>query len=143
MTKKMDVFREKCRSAGLRITPQRMGIYQALIATKDHPSVEMVHRQVKKQYPNISLDTVNRTLVTLSDIGMAMMMAGSGDARRYDADMEDHQHFQCLKCKKIFDLHVSSLNNIEIPPCLARFTVQNTSVSFEGFCDSCNQNNNI
>ncbi|NIR11159.1 MAG: transcriptional repressor, partial [Candidatus Aminicenantes bacterium] len=88
----MEVFQRKCREAGLKVTPQRMAVYKVLIESKQHPSAEMVFRKVREAIPNISLDTVNRTLLTLAEIGAASIVEGTGDVKRFDGKLETHQH---------------------------------------------------
>lgn len=134
----MDAFQVRCRDEGLKVTPQRMAIYGALLETDRHPSAEMVFRQVRQVFPTISLDTVNRTLLTLSDMGVAFVVEGSGDAKRFDADITHHQHFRCVKCKRIIDFHHEPFDNIPVPEELGRhFTVLRATVYIEGVCDRC------
>jgi len=123
----------------LKVTPQRIAIYRELIKTDEHPSAEMLHAKVRRLYPNISLDTVNRTLLTLSRIGAAFIVEGSGDAKRFDGDMEKHQHFKCVKCKRIVDFHHEPFDNIVLPAEIeGKFTVLRKTVYLEGICDMCN-----
>ena len=86
-------FRAHCRKAHLRITPQRVAVYEQLFKSKAHPSADMVHQQVRSKFPNISLDTVNRTLLTLTKLGLAAVVPSSGRAKRFDAAIQPHQHF--------------------------------------------------
>ena len=138
LKKKMDAFQVKCRRAGLRITPQRTAVYKTLIETNQHPSSEMVFQKVKKVIPNISLDTVNRTLLTLSEIGAAFVVEGSGDPKRFDGNLKSHQHFKCIKCKRILDFHHEPFDNIEVPISIAKkFTVLRKAVYLEGICHLC------
>jgi Fur family peroxide stress response transcriptional regulator len=131
-------FRAKCRAAGLKITPQRMAVYEALIKTNKHPSAEMVFQKVREAIPNISLDTVNRTLLTLSRIGAAFIVEGSGDAKRFDANLENHQHFKCVECKRILDFHHEPFDKIEVPKSITKkFKVLRRTVYLEGICDLC------
>ena len=81
-----------CRERGLKVTPQRITIYRELVKTNEHPSAEMLCEKVRQIFPSISLDTVNRTLLTLNEIGAAFTVIGSGDARRYDGGLDEHQH---------------------------------------------------
>jgi Fur family transcriptional regulator, peroxide stress response regulator len=135
---RMDAFRVRCHEAGLKITPQRTAVYQALVETDEHPSAEMVCRRVRRKYPNISLDTVNRTLLTLSEMGAAFIVEGTGDAKRFDANLDDHQHFKCIRCKRIVDFHHEPFDRIAVPECLTDgFTVLRTTVYIEGVCDQC------
>lgn len=138
MQQKMQTFEAKCHQAGLKITPQRIAVYKALLETNEHPSADMVLNKVRQQMPNISLDTVNRTLLTLAEIGAAFIVEGSGDAKRFDGNPEAHQHFKCIKCKRIIDFHYKPFDNIAIPKNISKkFTTLRKTVYFEGICDLC------
>ena len=136
--RKVEAFRARCRSKGLKITPQRIAVYKALLETNEHPSAEMVFNKIRKNYPNISLDTVSRTLLTLSEIGFAFILEGSGDPKRFDANMENHHHFRCVKCRRIFNVYYKPLDNIEVPPEISKkFKIIRKTVHFDGICDLC------
>ena len=138
LKKEIDVFQTKCRKAGLKVTPQRLAVYKALIETKQHPSAEMVFRNARKVFPNISLDTVNRTLAILSKIGAASTVEGSGDAKRFDGNLKPHQHFKCIKCKRIIDFYYKPFDNIRVPKSLdKKLNILRKTVYFEGICDLC------
>jgi len=142
LKEKMETFEWKCRKAGLKITPQRVAIYKVLVKSKEHPSTEMVYERVKRILPNISLDTVNRTLVTLSEIGAAFVVEGLGDAKRFDGNMENHQHFKCVKCKMIVDFYHKGFENISVPVGIGKkCRVLRKNVYFEGICDFCRKKN--
>jgi Fur family transcriptional regulator, peroxide stress response regulator len=137
-TDMLDVFVQNCRRKGLKITPQRTAVYKTLIKSKEHPSAEMVCGQIRRLYPGISLDTVNRTLLTFAEIGLASIVEGSGDVRRYDGDLGNHQHFKCVKCKKVFDFHYEPFDDIKIPASIeAKFKILRKMVYLEGVCNSC------
>lgn len=138
---KLNGFYERCRQSGLKITPQRIAVYKSLIQTDTHPTAEDVFNTVRQEMPSISLDTVNRTLLTLAEIGVAFVVEGSGQPRRYDGGMEDHQHFRCLKCGKIVDFVHKPFGNIEIPPQLRQCRVIRKTVYLEGYCQECNHDN--
>ena len=134
---RMEKFIQLSRDSGLKVTPQRTAVYKALLKTNEHPSADNIFKSVRFRYPNISLDTVNRTLHTLSDIGLAFIVEGSGDAKRYDANLDDHQHFKCIKCKRIIDCD-DCMNDIKVPADIAgKFKVLRKTVYFEGLCDKC------
>jgi Fur family peroxide stress response transcriptional regulator len=138
LEEKTTQFVDKCRAASLKITPQRIAIYRELLQTDEHPSAEMLYEKVKKIFPSISLDTVNRTLLTLNEIGAAFTVEGSGDARRFDGRLNEHQHFKCVKCKRIVDFHHKPFDNIKLPAEISKkFTVLRKTVYLEGICDLC------
>ncbi|HON92854.1 MAG TPA: Fur family transcriptional regulator [Sedimentisphaerales bacterium] len=138
--KRLAEFQSRCRQAGLKVTPQRMAVYKALVETTEHPSAEAVFRKVRRTFPSISLDTVNRTLLTLSEMGAAFVVEGSGDAKRFDANLCTHQHFKCLKCRRILDFHHEPFDRIDVPAnLLGQVTVLRKTVYLEGLCNHCNK----
>lgn len=138
---KIEKFHNHCRAKGLKVTPQRTAIYKILLESKEHPSVEMVYEKIRNTLPNVSFDTVNRTLNTLNDIGAAFIVEGCGDVRRFDANLENHQHFKCINCKKIFDFSHKTFDNIAVPEnLLGDFKVLRAVVYIEGLCKSCQEN---
>jgi len=137
---KVELFRETFREKGFKITPQRTEIYKALLKSGDHPSAETVYERVKEEFPDVSFDTVNRTLLTLCDVGLAFVVEGSSRARRFDANTNEHQHFKCIKCKRILDLHHRPFENIPLPEEVeSGFKVLRKSVYVEGICNKCLQ----
>jgi Fur family peroxide stress response transcriptional regulator len=137
---KISYFREVFEKNSLKVTPQREGVYKVLLCSKDHPSAEIVHKRIKKEFPNISFDTVNRTLHTLCDVGLAFIVESSNRVRRFDADMIQHQHFKCVRCKKIFDLRHKPFEGIQLPDELdSGCRILRKSVYIEGVCKDCLQ----
>ena len=134
----MDFFREKCRENNLKVTPQRIVIYKELLKSKDHPNAEVLFERVKKIFPYISLDTVNRTLLTFSQIGIVSVVEGNGEPRRFDPEVENHHHFRCVKCNTIIDFDYKLYDNIEVPEKInKKFTVLNKKVLLQGYCNRC------
>jgi len=134
----LDFFVRTCKTHSLKITPQRMAIYRELIKSKEHPSADMMHNAIQREFPNISFDTVNRTLLTFADIGLAVIVEGYGDSRRFDPDTEPHHHFHCRKCGVIVDFRSGGCDTMEIPQDIDnRFTILSKRVILDGFCDRC------
>jgi Fur family peroxide stress response transcriptional regulator len=139
---KTEWFIGKCRDTGLKVTPQRLAIFRELLKTDEHPSAEMMYSKIRNDFPGISLDTVNRTLITLNEIGAASIVQPTGDARRYDAGTGEHQHFKCIKCKRILDFHHKPFDDIKIPASInKKFKILRKTVYLEGICDLCIKDN--
>ena len=142
LKKKIDDFQKRCRETGLKVTAQRLAVYKALIETGEHPSAEVVFRKVKQIFPSISFDTVNRTLLTLSEIKAAFVVECSGDAKRFDGNLNPHHHFRCVRCKRIVDFYHQPFDNVKAPLNIRRkFKVLRKTVYLEGICDSCRNKN--
>lgn len=90
--------RELFARHGLRCTRQRELVYEALAATRCHPTAEeLLHLTSSRVAPGeaaLSLATVYNTLEVFTEVGLARRLPcpqGTG-ACRYDADTTDHVH---------------------------------------------------
>ena len=136
----MDIFYRKSKEHGLKITPQRTTIYQELIKARDHPSADIIYKRLVKKIPNISFDTVNRTLLTFSRLGIANIVEGYGQPKRYDPNIDPHHHFRCIKCNNIIDFQNKAYNSLIVPEEIQKkFKVLNKKVVLEGLCNKCRE----
>jgi len=134
----LDFFYRRSKENGLKITPQRTAIYQELLKAKDHPSADVIYNRIVKKIPNISFDTVNRTLLTFTKIGITNAVEGYGQPKRYDPDISTHHHFRCIQCNSIIDFNNKEYDNITVPEELNRqFSVISKKVVLEGLCSKC------
>jgi Fur family peroxide stress response transcriptional regulator len=136
----MALFRDACKKHHLKITPQRTTIYEELVKSKDHPSAVTIYKKVRKIFPDISFDTVNRTLITFSEIEIASVVEGYGQPKRFDSDTQPHHHFRCIKCNRIVDFHNRSFDRVKIPAEFQkRFNILRKRIVLEGICDKCSR----
>lgn len=134
----LEVFWRKSKEHGLKRTPQRTGVFLELLKAKDHPAADVIYRRIVKKIPAISFDTVNRTLSTLSKIGLIKVVEGHGEPKRYDPDLGPHHHFRCIRCGRITDFRNKDYDNIAVPREISsRFTVTGKKVVLEGLCGQC------
>ena len=70
----LQIFKNFCRAHNLKLTPQRAAIYRELILSQKHPSAIMIYKKIKDYFPNISLGTVNSTLLTYAKIGLVKVV---------------------------------------------------------------------
>lgn len=135
-----EIFRAKCTAHSLKITPQRVTIYEELLKAKDHPSADAIYKRVRKTLPNISFDTVYRTLLSFSEIGIVNLVEGYGEKKRFEPNLNNHHHFRCIKCHAIIDFFNEAYNSIEVPCELKKqFQVLNRRVVLEGICRECSK----
>jgi Fur family transcriptional regulator, peroxide stress response regulator len=134
----MELFRSKCKEHGMRVTHQKVMIYEALLGSLDHPSPEQIYEKLKKNVHGLSLDTVYRTLSVFHEMGLVDLVDGFGSARRFDPMLEKHHHFRCIKCGTIIDFTSDDYDKIEIPKDIARqCKVIKLQVTIEGLCKKC------
>jgi Fur family transcriptional regulator, peroxide stress response regulator len=110
-----ETFKNACREAGLKVTPQRLEIYRELSGTSEHPSVDVIFQKVRDRMPTISLDTVYRTLSTLEEIGAIIRVEAFDDKAHFDADTSPHHHFVCRDCGAIKDFLWAAFDSLELP----------------------------
>lgn len=138
ITEKLSFFQEYCRRHHFKITPQRVSIYKELMSSDEHPSALKIFRKIRIFYPNISLGTVNTTLLTFAKIGLIKIVESSGDPKRFDSKLTNHHHFRCLKCGKIVDFCNQEYDALKIPNTLKKkFIVLDKIVHLQGLCDKC------
>jgi Fur family peroxide stress response transcriptional regulator len=139
-TDTLDAFIERCKNHNLKITPQRIAVYKALIKAKDHPTADVIYQAINKEFPNISFDTVNRTLLTFSGVGIIDIVEGHGDPRRFDPDTNIHHHFYCIGCGNIIDIYNEEFDRLIIPVEIRqKCTISSKKVVLKGFCDQCRE----
>ena len=132
-------FYDKCTENGLKITPQRSLIFDELSKAKDHPSVDVIYKRVRKKLPNISFDTVYRTLLSFTEIGIINLVEGTGEQKRFEPNLSQHHHFRCIKCHTIYDFENDAYDDIAVPEAVERQgVIINKRVVLEGICSKCN-----
>ena len=135
---KTHAFLQICREQHLKVTPQRVAIYQELLQSDTHPTTDAVYQSVKREYPNISFDTVNRTLLTFADIGIVDVVEIFGGAKRFDPNVTNHHHLHCAQCGKVFDFYSRDFDNLEVPKDVhEQFQVISKRVVLKGICKEC------
>ncbi|MCU0461593.1 MAG: transcriptional repressor [Bacteroidales bacterium] len=91
------------KQCGLKVTPQRIAIFDAVINLKNHPTAENVIDSIKINYPNIGTGTVYKTLETLVHCNIIKRVKTDTDIMRYDAVVNRHHHLYCKESDRIED----------------------------------------
>ncbi len=103
----------KLKEKGHRITPQRLAILRILAESNGHPSVEDIFQKVKVNFPTTSLATIYKTISVMKDLGEVLELEFSSDHNRYDGHKPyPHPHLICVKCKRIVDPELNSLEDM-------------------------------
>jgi len=103
-------FREKLQEKGLKVTPQRIAIYDAIVKLNKHPTAENVIDYVKANHPNISLGTVYKVLDSFVENELLKKVKTEKDIMRYDAVLSNHHHLYCAETDRIEDYEDEKLN---------------------------------
>jgi Fur family peroxide stress response transcriptional regulator len=140
VARRVERLSQALRDSGLRLTHQRLEILRVIAADRTHPDVETVFEQVRERVPTISLDTVYRTLATLSDRGMVTRVQFLPGPARYDANQARHHHFVCTRCGLVRDVEDNELDGIPATAPVSRIgRAETVTVQFRGVCAACQE----
>jgi Fe2+ or Zn2+ uptake regulation protein len=96
---------ERLRDRGQRVTSQRLLMHRVLRELGRHVSAEEILERTSPQLPNLSLPTVYATLDLLEELGIVRRVsAGPGPVLFDPRTEDDHQHFVCRSCGRVYDL---------------------------------------
>ena len=132
------IFKEK----NLKLTPQRLAVYNYLKGTTAHPCADTIYKAIHELYPTMSLATVYKTLKTLAEVKLIQEINVGEYNFRYDGNPNPHPHIQCLSCGKVDDLNnitFSELNKIAEDN--SDYEIVYNQVYFYGYCNSCKSDN--
>jgi Fur family peroxide stress response transcriptional regulator len=131
-------FEEACHEHGLRLTQQRFEVFRALLGQKEHLSAEQVTRRVRRKMPNISVDTVYRTLDTFARTGVVNKFLGPDGAFRYDSNPDEHHHAVCVMCGRIEDFDWPEFDRMKVPHDAAGLgPIESKHVEIKVVCKAC------
>lgn len=136
---RIDALARALRGSGLRLTHQRLEVVREVARTDEHPDVESIYQGVRARVPTISLDTVYRTLATLTSLGLIRRVTATPGPTRYDANVTHHHHFVCTRCGLIRDVD-EELDAVRAPRGTASLgSVESIEVQLRGVCLECDE----
>ena len=109
---KPEDYGKSLRERGLRVTPQRIAVFEAADMLQDHPTAEEISQFIRKKYPDIATGTVYKTLETLVEKDILKRVKTDSGLLRYDAVKETHHHIYCTHCDRIEDYYDSELTEM-------------------------------
>ena len=104
--KTLEPMERQLREADLRPTRVRMLILKTLVAAKDHPSTDELFERITKQGERVGRATVYQNLEKLVAAGLVHEIASDDGLKRYDGNLEAHQHMICEDSGRIVDVQV-------------------------------------
>ncbi len=105
-------IREKLHEAGLKVTPQRMAVLEAVYRMDNHPTVENIIEYIRRVHPSIATGTVYKILDTLVENRLIRKVKTENDVMRYDGMMERHHHLYCVESDRIDDYSDEELDRM-------------------------------
>jgi Fur family ferric uptake transcriptional regulator len=98
------------KQRGLRMTPQRQLILDAVASMQGHVSAEQVYKQIVAVFPDVNISTVYRTLEVLEELGLVRHTHyHDGVAQFQRTDEAPHHHMVCTRCGRDWELDLDVL----------------------------------
>lgn len=107
-----EIIRNKLSNNGLKVTPQRIAILEAIYDLNNHPTAENIIDYIRKSHPNIAQGTVYKVLEVFVEKKIIKKVKTDKDIMRYDGDLETHHHLYCTDCDLIKDYNDDELNGL-------------------------------
>lgn len=135
MDQKIENVGEHLKTHGIKPSYQRIKIFEYLIKHRNHPTVDMIYRELVPMIPTLSKTTVYNTLNLFIEKKITSVIIIEENETRYDANTSIHGHFKCHGCDRVYDLDID-LSKIEIPM-LKQHQVDEHHFYFKGMCKDC------
>jgi Fur family transcriptional regulator, peroxide stress response regulator len=131
-------FVARCRKRGIAVTPQRLAVIRALLASENHPSADEICAAVRRKNPHVSLATVHRILEQFCEVGEARKVTLLHDIARYDGNVERHHHVLCVRCRRVDDIEIPAVDKLlQGTRSLGQFALLRCSLEIEALCRRC------
>ncbi|HHL33048.1 MAG TPA: Fur family transcriptional regulator [Desulfobulbaceae bacterium] len=122
----------------LRMTHQREIILDEMKKCNTHPTADELYERIKKKLPRISLATVYRNLEIMSESGLINKLEISGRQKRFDWELQQHDHIYCVQCHRVDNIDLAEKKNIPLPEQENHgYIVSGCRVEFYGICPKC------
>ncbi|MDF2878877.1 MAG: transcriptional repressor [Clostridia bacterium] len=139
------IFKERLKAKGCKLTMQRRSVLDVLVAhAEEHLSTEEIYERVKKNYPEIGLATVYRTVQLFEDMGIIDRLNFDDGCSRFELTSSDtvhhHHHLICENCNKVFEVENDLLEEIESEiEQKYHFKIHDHNLMFYGHCEQCRE----
>lgn len=133
----MDTLRRTLHERGLRMTPQRQLVLDA-VRHLGHATPEQVCGEVQRSAPAVNITTVYRTLDLLERLGLVRHVHLGHGAPTYSEHEHEHLHLVCHSCGELHEASMSLL--AELAARLREstgFRLDAAHVALSGLCARC------
>lgn len=147
---KKDLFKKMLKEKGLKLTGQRLLVLETMAEHPgEHLTAEEIFDLARRNYPEIGLATIYRTLQVLVELNVVDKISFDDGFARYelieelDSERHHHHHAICIGCKTVISLEEDLLEALEqeLMENLG-FAVTDHEVKLYGYCKKCRLKNN-
>ena len=135
-----DKFKDFTRARGLKDTPERESILDAVFSIHHHFDIEDVFQLLKSQGRNISRSTIYRMIPLLLESGMIKEVLHCMGNTRYEHVFghRHHDHLICIGCGRIIEFYENTIEEIQEKLCREYgFLPVEHHLGIKGYCSEC------
>lgn len=128
---------EELRARGLRLTPQRQLVLEAVIEL-EHSTPEQISAKVRRTAAGVNITTVYRTLELLEELGLVRHTHLGHGPPTYHSAEDQHLHTVCHRCGRVQSVSPGVLDDVVRRLAVdAGFQVDVGHVALSGLCRDC------
>lgn len=134
------VFKNYLKSKGLKFTPERSLILDAIFSMDGHFDIEKLHDKLRSKNKTTSAATIYRSLPHLLNSGLIKEVLRCKNRTQYEINLgcAHHDHLLCLKCGKIFEFRDDEIEKLQDKICRKfHFEPVEHHLSIRGHCKEC------
>jgi Fe2+ or Zn2+ uptake regulation protein len=140
MLVQIDNLPQYLKAAGIKPSVQRLRIFDYLVHSTDHPTVDTIFIALSPELSTLSKTTVYNTLKIFQQYGIVSVINIEDHETRYDADTRFHGHFKCNQCDDVQDFIVDQEQPIIAS--LQQHLIVESHYYLKGICPKCRLDQN-
>ena len=123
---------------GLKATFQRINILE-IIDKNGHIDVDGIYEQIKAIHPTISLATVYKNIISMTQSGVLVEVPIVGKKSKYELKKADHIHLVCTECGYVEDKDCIDITNQALNSLTSQehFALSTRQINLYGVCQKC------
>ena len=122
-----------------RSTHQKKVIYDYIVKSRSHPSINQIYNDLLVAGENIGIATCYRNLKTLLNEGKVIQIMTSDNIAHFDYVKHDHYHLVCKCCNSIKDMDANSIVINDNNSLLNNFKADIKNLVIYGVCNKCQE----
>jgi Fe2+ or Zn2+ uptake regulation protein len=124
----------------LKATFQRINILE-IVDKNGHIDIDGIYEQIKQKLPTISLATVYKNILSMTQSGVLVEVPIVGKKSKYELKKADHIHLVCTKCGDVEDKDCIDITNNALMALTSKesFELDTRQINLYGICKKCKQ----
>ncbi|MBN1797165.1 MAG: transcriptional repressor [Spirochaetales bacterium] len=140
MEKEELVFKNYLVSHGLKYTPERKIVFDAIISFSGHFDADTLYESIRRNKGKLSRATVYRALPHFIATGIVKESLRFEGRTHYEKSLgtEHHDHLVCLGCGKIIEFKDEKIEELQNKVCKKySFKALDHKLGIRGYCKTC------